>query len=103
MRWPRPSKLLTAFSHSVKRGRSSSLDRVRVLRAVPDRLPITTIIGALNRAMPRHERDHLFGIRFDNLACDCVDQPHPVFFAVANQSLGNFAVSPIGKRVDRFG
>ena len=46
----------------------------------------TALSGALNRAMPRHERGRLFRIRFDNLACDCVDQLHSVFFAVTNQS-----------------
>jgi hypothetical protein len=50
--------------------------------------------------MPRHERGRLFRVRFDNLACDCVDQPHIVLFAVTNQRLSNFAVRPISKRVD---
>ena len=36
-------------------------------------------------------------IRLDNPACDCVDQPHTILFAVANHRLSDFAVSPISK------
>ena len=32
---------------------------------------------------------------------DCVDQPHTVLFAVTNQRLSNFAVSPISKHIYR--
>ncbi len=51
---------------------------------------------------PRHPTPPipLFRVRLDNLACDCVDQPYTVLFVVANQSLSNFAVSPISQRVD---
>ena len=47
--------------------------------------------------MPLHERGRLFRTRLDNLACDCVDQPHTFLFAVTNQPLRNFAVSPIAR------
>jgi hypothetical protein len=38
---------------------------------------------------------YLYGIRFDNPACDRVNEPHTVLFAVTNQRLSNFSVSPI--------
>ena len=50
--------------------------------------------------MPRPERGRLIRIRFDNSARDRVNEPYSVYLPVANQSLGNFAISPIGKRVD---
>ena len=34
-----------------------------------------------------------FRSRLDNLAHDCVDQPHTVLFAVTNQRLRHFAVT----------
>ena len=58
------------------------------------------LIRRLRRSVWGDERDHLFRVWLDNLAYDFVVNLHRVFLAVTNQSLGNFVVSPISKRVD---